>query len=160
MYIKIVNLYVKVIGFGGDKIIVNSYIDFVDTIKKLQISNKPLTFAFGLEYGHHCTISYINWCNNQELFIKAKLFFDTIHTNPINELKILSKTKFNNKTDVFVLEIQSDLIYNVFQQLSQCGKQEGPSLIRTPHMTWFLNGNKEKIIFLQNILDSIELKIS
>lgn len=154
MYIISEKLFVKVIGKGGKKIYVKTYDEFVQAIGELQKESKPLTFAFELPFENHCTISYINYCNKHNFYSVSKNFFDTIQCEPFIQFKVKNKTTFG-KTNVLILEIESNTLFDAFQQMSQIGKQEGPSIIRTHHMSYFLDGPSDKIKWIQNILSNL-----
>ncbi len=155
MEIKIQGLFVKVLGRGGKKIYVSSYDEFVQAINQLIKLNKLLTFAFELEHGHHCTISFIGKCNHPKFYLEAQNFFNVLLDNKFTKFQIIKKEKFNSKTNVIILSIGTKEIYDEFQKMSQVGLREGNSDIRIHHMTYFLDGDLEKINWLTNILSKL-----
>ncbi len=154
MYIKICAMYVKIVGREEDKIYVKNYSEYVQAIKELKKQNKPLTFAFELPEEHHCTISYINKCTHKDFYTESKNFFDVIENCTFTQFLVKKEETFN-KTNVIILEIESQDIYNAYQRISQVGKKEGLSKIRVPHMSYYTDSSANKLSFVKSILSNI-----
>ncbi len=154
--IPVSGLFVKVLGKFGRKLLVSSFPEFRDAVNELGGEDRKLTFAFYLPFGHHCTISFINGRSDEEMFAEAQRFFATLAEHPITAFRAVGTDKFaDGKINVILLDLGSEQIYDAFQRMSQVGTQEGPTPIRTPHMSYWLDGDEEKIVFLQSVLAAL-----
>lgn len=111
-----------------------------------------------LPHGHHCTISFIDKRRDDKLIDAAREFYKIFN----RERKSLCVTaigidKFaGGKIDVVLLEFNSTSFWKVYQKISQVGTQEDPTPVRIPHMSYWLDGDKDKVAWLEALVQSIK----
>lgn len=148
--LDIQNIFIKVLGSGGKKIVVKDFSEFKNAVEEL--GDNKLTFAFGLPFEHHCTISFIDMLRGNKLYDAAKKFFE-VYENDKKDLHMIPTgidKLAGGKVNVILLKFSTDTMCEAFRLMNLAGTPESDCVIC--HMSYWMDGSEERISYVKSIV--------